>query len=639
MTLARWDNNGRVMYDKAIGGIPFLDGTRGNGFNDPQAYRRETSDYKKQQIDQTPIAGEQRLQSFWYRSQDSWHLGAGIDFFNPVIEQSHINRFQDSCGVNVFTAGKASLLHKADVVNSASGDSFAVGYSIGGEDGVLHAYGTNLLKVKSDGTTVAITITGNTQPIWSICTDGGAYYVLTANGVFRGVLPSSTAVKIYNAPTGTLYRGKIAYVKQQLLIAYNSTLYIGVTRPSSYPIAIPATTPFPYQHQEDNWTWTGMVDAPGNMFFSGYSGDQSLIYSVTFDPNTNAFTYPASIAELPRGEIVLSISLYLGTYLIIGTNTGVRVGIVTSNGTLVMGPLSVNSNDSVGALLCYGNYVWTGGSKATKADASTKVGLYRLDLTRQIGTDTLLFPWQRDIYSESTAWSSTKDAQIVQSVTNIGYSGRVAYTIKGIGLIFEDATNFVVNGYLDTGRIRMDTGEAKIFQSIKVDNLSVLGHIKVSWRDENETSTDLYNWDTQTYKSVDTLGSDGQPHNYVTYRFTLSYYTENSTVTPFLVGYTVRSLPSNVVQRTIISTLLYMRSETDANGVITNTHDDGLTQLRALEALEKIGAVVLYQDFGIGEEENVIIDNMVFLSNTENESRKEKASPSGILTITMKTVG
>src|ERR1019366_3424779 len=103
------------------------------------------------------------------------------------------------------------------------------------------------------------------------------------------------------------------------------------------------------------------------------------------------------------------------------------------NGTIVLGPITIYSDDSAGALLCYGNYVWVGGSKVTKADATNKVGIFRLDLTRQIGNDTLLFPWQRDIYSESTAWSSTKDAQIVQSIANIGYSGRVAYTIKGIG--------------------------------------------------------------------------------------------------------------------------------------------------------------------------------------------------------------
>lgn len=828
MTLARWNNNGDIMYDKAIAGIPFLDGTRGNGFNDPQGYRRETSDYKKTQIDQTTEPGEQSLQGFWYRSQSSFHLGAGTQFFNPVTDPTADNRFQDSCGINVFTQGQAKLLHGADTVHAATnGDNFAVGYSISGVDGVLHADGTNLTLVNASGGTVSLntllTAAGNSTNILGLCSDGGAFYLVSASGVFRGLFDGSQIVKIYLVPTGltTPVRGNIFYVKQQLVIAYNNTLYLGVTMPltttvlnstdnppnagtgnngdyyftttenlfltgaippaastgnngdyyyntatqsiygpktsGAWPDAkpvltglgapatslgnnadyyynttdstlygpkangvwpaggfvsgntivtlygpkangawktstliitgtatppaagtgangqyyfnlstntlygpktagawltgapyvsslvgntysIPSVTPFPFTQPQTNWTWTGAVDGPGNMFFSGYSGDQSYIYKITFDERTAAFTYPASVAELPRGEVTLALSLYLGTYLVLGTNLGVRVGIININGTLDLGALSVNSNTSVAALLCYGDYVWTGGAKATKSDASTKIGLFKLDLTRVLNANLRTFPYQRDIYAESINYPVSGTIPLVQSICNIGYSGRTAYTVQGVGLVFENATNFVANGWLDTGRIRMDTGEAKIFQSIKVSNFTNYGTINVAWRDEAENSYSLYSWNTQTYKSADTLGSDGQPRDWVTYRFTLSPYAGHTDISPVLIGYTARSFPSGVKQRTIMVPLVYFPKETDSNGKSNYKHEDGLGQLRALEVVERTGALVLYQDFGIGEERLVVIESMVFLQNSINESRKEKANPGGILVVTLRAV-
>lgn len=824
MTLARWDNTGDVMYDKAIAGIPFLDAVRGNGFNDPQGYRRETSDYKKTQIDQTTEPGEQSLQGFWYRSQDSFHLGAGVQFFNPITDPTAQYRFQDSCGVDVFTVGQTSLLHKADTIHSASnGDNFAIGYSISGVDGVLHADGTNLTLITDAGATTSLnsllSSAGNSSNILGLCSDGGAFYLISASGVFRGLFDGSQIAKIYSVPAGlsTPVRGSIFYIKQQLVIVYNNTVYLGVTLPatsvlldgsnnppvsgtgnngdyyfsttenlfltgttapastlgndedyyydtSSYSLygpkyagawpspktvltgtgapastvgtnndyyydttnavlygpkandtwpngglvsnntivilygpkannqwntstfiltgsgapssgvgangqyyfnassstlygpktagawpgtyttltgntyPLPSVTPFPFTQPQTNWVWSGAVDGPSSMFFSGYSGDQSSIYSITFDGNTDAFTYPSSVAELPRGEIALSLSLYLGTYLVVGTNKGVRVGIITSNGTVILGALSINSNNAVSSLFCYGNYIWAGGAKAIKADASQKIGLFKLDLTRTVDSNLNTFPYQRDIYAESITYPSSGTIPLVQSICNIGYTGRIAYTVQGVGLVFENATDYVANGWLDTGRIRMDTGEAKIFQSIKVSNYTNYGTIDVAWRDEAENSYDLYSWNTQTYGSADTLGSDGQPHNWVTYRFTLSPYTGYPTISPILIGYTARSFPSGVKQRTITVPLAYFAKEKDANGLPNYKHEDALGQLRALEVIEKTGALVLYQDFGIGEERLVVIDNMVFLQNSTSESRKEKANPGGILVVTVRAV-
>jgi hypothetical protein len=42
---------------------------------------------------------------------------------------------------------------------------------------------------------------------------------------------------------------------------------------------------------------------------------------------------------MPRGEQVLSLYSYVGSFLIVGTSKGCRVAAIQDNGSLVMGPL------------------------------------------------------------------------------------------------------------------------------------------------------------------------------------------------------------------------------------------------------------------------------------------------------------
>ena len=66
-------------YDVAINTLPFFMST-----SDETPYRRVTAKYQKQQYDQTREAGEQSLTGWWFRSQSSFHLGAGIKYFEPA---------------------------------------------------------------------------------------------------------------------------------------------------------------------------------------------------------------------------------------------------------------------------------------------------------------------------------------------------------------------------------------------------------------------------------------------------------------------------------------------------------------------------------------------------------------------------
>ncbi len=98
-----------VSYDIAVNDKPFFIAA-----TDEQPYRRESAPSKREQIDQTTEPGEQSFTGWWFRSQSSFHLGAGAKYFEPSQDETLRFRFQDSEGVDVWTKGQISLLKDVD---------------------------------------------------------------------------------------------------------------------------------------------------------------------------------------------------------------------------------------------------------------------------------------------------------------------------------------------------------------------------------------------------------------------------------------------------------------------------------------------------------------------------------------------
>ena len=97
--------NTNNQYDCAVAGLPFFLGP-----NKEHPYKRETAQYRKQQIDQQKESGEQTLTGWWLRSQSTFHYGAGIRYEEPVEGATVGYRFNKSAGVDVFNLGKVTLL-------------------------------------------------------------------------------------------------------------------------------------------------------------------------------------------------------------------------------------------------------------------------------------------------------------------------------------------------------------------------------------------------------------------------------------------------------------------------------------------------------------------------------------------------
>ena len=100
-----WQNTD-IAYDCAIGGMPFV-----YAISDTRPYSRQTAPFRKDQFDNGTEPGEQSLTGWWLRSQQSFHSGTGIKFYDPATtDDSGHYRFADSKGVDVWTKGQVTLL-------------------------------------------------------------------------------------------------------------------------------------------------------------------------------------------------------------------------------------------------------------------------------------------------------------------------------------------------------------------------------------------------------------------------------------------------------------------------------------------------------------------------------------------------
>jgi hypothetical protein len=206
-------------YDVAIAGNPFF-----LLISDDAPYRRVTAQYRKQQIDQTREAGEQTLTGWWVRSQSSFHLGAGIKFFEPQQDESLRFQYTESKGVDVWTRGQATLLNATDTFYTGAAPAQLIGLNDGTNDCIFVTDGTALKKITTGGTDTTISQAGTPSTIFSLTTDGSNYYFINGTKIHRGsvgVTPADS--EIYDAPTTT--RATIRYVKQRLILAKENSIY------------------------------------------------------------------------------------------------------------------------------------------------------------------------------------------------------------------------------------------------------------------------------------------------------------------------------------------------------------------------------------------------------------------------------
>ncbi len=585
--------NQNNVYDVAIGGEPFF-----LGASDKYPYHRETASYKRQQLDLTQQPGEQTFEGWWLRSQSSWHLGAGINYLEPLQGDDVIYRFNKSNGVNVWTPGEATLL--SDVVNvlAVSTESQLIGAIDGNNVSCVFVSDGSALKrvapTGSTGSVTTVTYGGSGSDIVSLTQDGTNYYAANSTGIYKGLLTGSgTGSKVWDTGTANVSTG---WVKQRLFAGIGASLYELVGTGPTLPTAL-------YTHPNSNWKWTSIVEGPTAIYASGYAGTTSAIYKVSLDADGTLPTLTSAVtaADFPDEEHVTSLGTYLGKYMLIGSNKGVRVGLIDTAGNIAYGGLTYNqeSNDHVTGFAFQDRFAYA----TVTQDIDGKSGLIRIDLSSPNSDG--LYPWANDLASAATGNCN--------NVAFIGETNRLAFVVEGSGLYFQHPTQLVASGYLDTGAIRYNTMEKKHFKLIKVRIASPFeGSVAISTITKDGDVISVITVGNAASADQDFTTNVITAQEQLAFRFTLGRSSSDTSKGGGIVGYQVKALPANKRTRSISLPLLCYDFEQDRNNIMVGWDGRAWLRLNALENIESSGNTITVQDFTSGEQVEALIEKVTF---------------------------
>jgi hypothetical protein len=481
-----------------------------------------------------------------------------------------------------------------------------------------------LTRISASGTGSTIAYGGSGSDIKSLAQDGLYYYAANATGIYRGDLTGTGATGTNYYPTNNT-KVVISYVKQRIVAGIGEKIYeITQTRGGTNPDSSDAR----YTHPDTGWTWSSIVEGPQAVYASGYRGNNSSIFKFTLStvgvmPTlTNAVT----AADFPDDEHVTSLGVYLGTYMMIGTNKGIRVGIIDANGDINYGPLTYEKSDATHttAFAFEDRFAY-----ATVTNAiDGKSGLIRIDLSQEVEPGR--YAYAKDLSSGVTG--------NCRAVAFIGDTGRAAFAVAGSGVYFESATNKTPTGFLDTGFIRYATIEKKYFKLIKPRfDTPMFGSCTISTKEIDGDVTSIITIAGSTPAlNTDLATNIAQPQEELAFRFTFNRSSTDATKGPVFDGYQVKSLPAVTRARQLTIPLVNYDFETDRYGVQNGYEGRAWDRLQALENLEAAGDTVVIQDFTTGEQVTGLIEQLSFERTTPADRRYSGFG--GIMYVSIRTV-
>jgi hypothetical protein len=606
-------------YDVAFSGLPFFIAA-----SDEQPYRRVTAQYRKQQIDQTREPGEQTLTGWWVRSQSSFHFGAGIKYFEPIQEESLRFQYTESKGVDVWTRGQATLLNDTAEFYAGAAPAQMIGVNDGTNDCIIVSDGSALKKITTGGSASTYTQTGTPSTIYSLTTNGRQYFFVNGSTVHRGNLAGTTSdTEIYTATSTT--RATIRYVKQRLIVAIGPAIY-ELNANAGASTALPTAL---YTHPNSSWVWSSISEGPQAIYISGYdpNGTSSSVFKVGLDPTTpNALGFPTLetptvIIDMPTGERINDFDVYLGTYAILATSLGFRVGVADNTGDIQYGPLLFR-DAACTAIAFKDSYAYI----ATLVDG--EAGLVRTDLSTTVISNALYFPWAWDLIASGAGTTATQ-------VAFFGNSDRAAFA-TGNNIWAESTTNVVASGYIRTGYIRYNTLETKIYKLLQARIDTAYGGIAIESIDSRDESYNIGTFSQGTVVPEISVNYPTTAQEYLGFKFTMFRSTTDVSRGPLFTGYQLKSLPAVPRQRLIQYPVFCYDHESDKFSNEVGFEGSAYQRMSQLEAIENVGDTIRVQDFRTGEEYLGIIEEMDFINKTPEDKRFSGFG--GTLLVTIRTI-
>jgi hypothetical protein len=629
-------NGSTVAYDIAIGGQPFFLET-----SDDSPYRRVTAQYRKQQLDTTREPGEQTLTGWWIRSQSTFHLGQGINFFEPAQDESLRFQYKYSKGCDIWTKGQVTLLKDVTSSNTTTGTlasnlrpyQYTRSIRWSSTNGVLLHDDYTIRKIAVNGTATAFetNVSPTDARIFSVCDDGVfAYWVTNSSPTgnlefYKKLLTDSTstaATLMFTTAGLTVTNAVIEFTKQRIVAGINNKVYEIATTATVLPTAV-------YTHPDQDIIYTSITSSGAAIYISAYSGIQSNIFKFTLETTGAMPTLTGAItaAELPVGEKVFKIAYYLG-YVAIGTSEGLRIADVSeTNGSLAYGPLIFESEQPVYDVAFRDRYLWC----TTNVDGNP--GVSRVDLGQQVGAN-LVFAYAWDLYKPSvtsrltTACAFNGNTNQLTFVTN--------YVATPGAVYIEEASTLVPSASLETGFIRYNTLENKIFKTLTPRFDTTNGGITIYSVQANNTETNIGSYPQGSSLTQIGIPYPATPQQYLGFLFEFTRDEHDPTLGPKFTGYQVNTLPSIPRQRLIQYPAMCYDFEMDKFNNQAGYDGAAYNRQQVLEQIEDIGDTVLIQDFRTGETYLGLIEEQDFINKTPTDKRY--SGYGGVLLITIRKV-
>jgi hypothetical protein len=474
---------------------------------------------------------------------------------------------------------------------------------------------------------------GSDYPVFAICDDGvNAYWVTNklvgANQrltVYKKPLTgdSTTAeTQMFQSTTVATTNAVMEYTKERIIMCVNDKVYEFATNQSSMPTAV-------YTHRDNDHIFTSITSSGAAIYVSGYSGIQSNIYKFTLE-STGAMptlTQAITAAELPVGETVFKISYYLG-YMAIGTNQGVRIAALSdTDGSINYGPLLFETEQPVYDFAFRDKFIWA------STGVEGQAGVTRINLGQEVGQLVFAYAW--DLYNPADTLGHYTTACAFMGDTN-----RLAFCSAGNGvdgtIYIESATDLIAEGYLQTGFVRYNTLEGKIFKIIypRIDTAD--GGIDI--RSVSAYGTEILLGafsDGETVPEIN-IGYPTGAQQYLGFKFTLKRKTGNATLGPLFTGYQIKALPAIPRQRLIQYPVMCYDHEMDKFNNEVGYEGSAWARMSQLESVENIGDTIKIEDFRTGETYIGLIEEMDFINKTPTDKRFSGFG--GLLLVTIRSV-
>lgn len=628
-------------YDISINGLPFYIFA-----SDETPYRRQTAQYRKDQVDQSREPGEQTLTGWWLRSQSSFHQGTGIKFYDPSAGESVQYRFADSKGVDVWTKGKATLLRSCTQGHNTTGairsdgrvQQFTRSIQWSGTNGILLLDEYDVDKIDASGNVtnyIDYNAGAGVYPVYSICDDGTTAYWVTnilSGGntkltVFKKPLTGSAAntadeTKMFDVTGVTVSNAVMEFVKERIVACFDNKVYEFSGSATSLPTAL-------YTHPSTTHLYTSITASGPAIYIAGYNGIQSTIQKFTLSTAGVMPTLTSAVvaAEMPVGEIIHKIFYYYG-YMMIGTNKGIRVAAVSDqDGSINYGPLIVETSQPCYDFAARDSYVWC----ATGVNGEP--GLIRIDLNTEI--ETLRFAYANDAYYPGVSGKTTTACAFAGTTNQISFC--TAYSSSTVGYHYtQSASTLMSTGYVTTGKIRYSTLEGKVFKffSPRIDDEN--GRVVIESIDNANNSFTIGDFAEDGIVSDVSIGYPIGAQEFLSFKMTLHRSATDNTAGAILNGYQIKALPAIPRQRIIQYPLACYDNEKDKFNVQMGYENSSYERLTALEAIENAGDTIRIDDFRTGESYTGIIEEVQFINRTPPDKRFSGVG--GVLYVTIRSL-